>query len=65
MENKGNYKAKVKDVASTGKIKSSTKTKVDWDGTSWKVKQHIPWAADWDDTTKTYSSPPKSFVKLP
>ena len=57
-----------------GKVYSSTKsiqgvtrtqTRIQWDGTSWKVKQHIPWAVDWDNVTKTYSSPPKSFVKLP
>ena len=67
VRNPANPKRKGKVYSSTSPIQGVTRTKttVNWDGTNWKVKQHIPWAVDWDNTTKTYSSSPKSFIKLP
>ena len=58
---------KAKVYTSTDAIDGVTRTKttVSWNGNTWKVQQHTPWATDWDNTTKTYSSSPNSFVKLP
>ena len=60
-------KKKAKVYGSTDAIQGVTRTRttVRWDGNTWKVVQHIPWATDWDNATKTYSSSPNSFVKLP